>query len=486
MAVILQFSKFCQIHDEDDHDFLKLIDSHLSFRVQGAEHTWAFKNHRWNGIKHILTSSLKFPNGLLPRVKELYETHNKDLTIQDKRPAVLSSTPIDIACSLTRLKKNPYQYQRDVVEIVKNHNMGIIRSATGSGKTIMSALMVAELGKTAIVYVIGKDLLWQTYMFFEKVFDQEIGIVGDGECKIRNINIVSVWSVGSALDIDNILIDSVDKEKPTPQDKHIKIRDLIKSAKVHIFDECHLASCDSIQEISANINAEHLYGMSASPYRDDGSDLLIEGVFGPKIVDISASYLIKSNYLVRPFIRFLEVPKLKEKVSNQYQSVYKKYIIDNPIRNGMIVDGAESLINQGFQTLVLFSRINHGKKLFKEISARVPALLLTGKDSSDTRNKAKELLESGEIKCIVASTIFDIGVDLPSLSGLIIAGGGKSSVRACQRIGRVIRKHESKKIAAIIDFADQAKYLLNHSKARYRVYSNEPEFSVDAPKIITG
>ena len=109
-------------------------------------------------------------------------------------------------------------------------------------------------------------------------------------------------------------------------------------------------------------------------------------------------------------------------------------------------------------------------------------MLLSGKDSSDTREEAKQRLEDGEINCIVASTIFDIGVDLPSLSGLIIAGGGKSSVRACQRIGRVIRKHSGKEYSAVIDFQDQAPFLKTHSKIRHKIYASEEEFDVQWPK----
>ena len=120
----------------------------------------------------------------------------------------------------------------------------------------------------------------------------------------------------------------------------------------------------------------------------------------------------------------------------------------------------------------------HGKSLYKEISKSLPAMLLSGKDSSKIRAEVKSKLEAKEINCIVASTIFDIGVDLPSLSGLIIAGGGKSSVRALQRIGRVIRKFPGKNQAAVIDFRDQAKFLKNHSEIRHNVYASERGYDV--------
>lgn len=350
--------------------------------------------------------------------------------------------------------------------------------------TLIAAMQTAYFGKRAIIYVIGKDLLHQLHQFFSKIFDVPVGIIGDGQCDIQDINIASVWTVGQALGLEKskILMDNENSEKKIDREKYISILDLMRSAKVHIFDECHLAACDTIQEISKNINPEHIYGMSASPWRDDGADMLIEGIFGSTIVNISASQLIREGYLVKPFIKFVKVPKLEEKLDKKYQTIYKNYIIENDARNQKIITATNSLVEQGYRPLVLYSKLNHGKKLFEEISKNVPVTLLSGKDSQDIRQEAKNDLESGKIKCIVASTIFDIGVDLPALSGLIIAGGGKSSVRALQRIGRVIRLYEGKTHAAVIDFVDQATFLKQHSVIRYKIYSYEEDFDITWPK----
>jgi len=62
---------------------------------------------------------------------------------------------------------------------------------------------------------------------------------------------------------------------------------------------------------------------------------------------------------------------------------------------------------------------------------------------------------------------------IPPINALIISSAGKSTVRALQRIGRVIRKYPGKDHAAIVDFIDNAPYLINHSKARYEIYSTE-------------
>jgi superfamily II DNA or RNA helicase len=136
------------------------------------------------------------------------------------------------------------------------------------------------------------------------------------------------------------------------------------------------------------------------------------------------------------------------------------------------------LVSKGYKTLVLYNNIKHGKILYDLISEKIPCILLSGKDNQKIRDDAKRKIESGEIKVILASKIFDIGVDVPCLSGLVIAASGKSSVRALQRIGRVIRRHPLKKHAAIIDFYDDAPYVKDHSKARKNIYSMEEEFKV--------
>ena len=83
-----------------------------------------------------------------------------------------------------------------------------------------------------------------------------------------------------------------------------------------------------------------------------------------------------------------------------------------------------------------------------------------------------------KIDLILASNIFDIGVNIREADGLIITGGGKSRLRSLQRVGRVIRSYPGKTRAAVVDFVDNAKYLKNHSEIRYQTYLSEPGFKV--------
>ena len=492
MTQIVLKGNHCQIVGETDLNHLLALDKALSFQVQGAEHTAAYRGYfnragdfvKWDGFRRLLASNGTFSAGLLSRVEEFYKNTNKAYTIVDKRAARSVGTPRNILDKLAKLEKNPYPYQLEILDVIDKNDRGIIKVATGGGKSLIAALIAAHLGKKTIIYVIGKDLLYQFHKFFSEVFNEPIGIIGDGKCEIHDINIASIWTVGQALGMkkQEILFDADDNdEKELSQNKYKDIIKMLKDSKVHIIDECHMSACETIQQVYKNISIEHFYGLSGSPWRDDGADLLVEAVLGQYIVNISASYLIERGFLAQPIISFRVVPFYTKPLEKVYQSVYKKYVVENDIRNDMVLDAAKTLVGKGYQTLVLFKSLKHGKILYKMFSQELNCAMLDGSDDQATRDQVKQDLLNGKIDCILASKIFDIGVDIPSLSGLVLACGGKSTVKALQRVGRVIRKHKTKKFAAVVEFVDQAPFLLEHSKIRYKIYKSEKGFQVTWP-----
>lgn len=491
MAKIIIKGNTSQITEESDANHLLALDKHLSFYVMGAEHTAAYRGFfnrdgdfiKWDGFKKLLTPTLQFATGLVERVKEFYRDAGKDIEVIDKRPAKSVGQERLIIPNLEKMGKPPYPYQLEILDVIDKNDRGIIKVATGGGKSLIAALISAKLGKKTIIYVIGKDLLYQFHTFFTEVFDEEIGIIGDGKCEIKDINIASIWTIGQAIGMDkkSILLDSENDEEEISKNKYTDILKMIKQTKVHIIDECHMSACETIQQIFKSTQAEHLYGLSGSPWRDDGQDLLIESVLGRYIVNISASYLIERGFLAQPLIRFRVVPAYHYELDGAYPSIYKKYVVENDIRNGLVLEAARTLVSKGYQTLVLFNSLKHGKILHALFEEHMNCAILDGSNNKDEREKVKQDLLNKKVDCVLASKIFDIGVDIPSLSGLVIACGGKSSVKALQRVGRVIRKYPGKKQAVIIDFIDQVTYLDHHSKARYKIYKSEEGFDVSWP-----
>lgn len=491
MTKILIKGNTSQITEESDANHILALDKHLSFYVQGAEHTAAFRGFfnregdfvKWDGMKKLLTPTLQFPTGLVDRVKDFYTDASKTFEVIDKRPAKSIGKARDILANLKKLGKEPYPYQLEILDVIDKNDRGIIKVATGGGKSLIAALIAAKLGKKTIIYVIGKDLLYQFHDFFKGIFDEPIGIVGDGKCEIHDINIVSIWTVGQALGMakKNILLDSDDDEEAVSSNKYTDILNMVKDTKVHMIDECHMSACETIQTVFKTAKAEHIYGLSGSPWRDDGADLLVEAVLGKYIVNISASYLIERGFLAQALIRFRVVPPYAYPIEKVYPSIYKKYVVENEVRNGLVLEAAKTTVEKGYQTLVLFNSLKHGKILYELFNQHMKCAILNGSNSKEEREQVKKDLLEHKIDCVLASKIFDIGVDIPSLSGLVLACGGKSTVKALQRVGRVIRKYPGKKFAIVIDFIDQAPFLDNHSRTRYRIYKSEEGFDVSWP-----
>lgn len=485
--LIIHDNKYAQFVTNDIKLFNKLKNK-LSFKPAGIEYSPAYKSG-WSGITYLVNNKGVFLLGLLSQVKQFLDKNQIIYSILDKRKSVLKNDSIDLSSKLLKLNFNTRNYQNRIVDVALNNKKGIIRACTGSGKTFCTALIAASINKPTTIYVIGLDLLKQFHDLFSSLFDEKIGFIGNGVCDIQRINIASIWTVSSALKVKTPVIqdeDSDDKELPPNQLQAKSILEMLEKSKVNIFDESHVVTTDTIKSIFAKIDPEYIYGFSGTPFRDDGSDLLINGILGEQIINVPASELIQDGYLAQPIIKFVKVPKTYEGTgTTNYQTVYKEYITENNIRNSLIVENTQELLTKNYQVLVLFKHLQHGKnlrKLFDEQNINYE--YLSGTDNLEERTSAKNNLLSHKSNLVLASSIFDIGVDISSLSALVLAGGGKSSIRSLQRIGRVIRKYPGKKFAAIVDFYDDVRFLKGHTKKRHQVYSLETGFRIIIPKNI--
>ena len=249
-----------------------------------------------------------------------------------------------------------------------------------------------------------------------------------------------------------------------------------------IFDECQYAASETLQFLHrASVSAKHRFLLSGTPWRDSGDDILIEAVSGPKFCDVNATRLIKLDYLVPPDIHFINVPVMRG-VGKKYHEVYKNYIVENDDRNDLIVKAARKLVKAGKRVLILVVRVQHGKILQDMFEEEFSIKFLDGAKSTKKRLEAIQDVKDGKIQILIASKIFDQGIDIPELDALILAGSGKSSGRALQRIGRVIRKSPGKTRAIVVEFFYNCKYLRDHSEARIKVYKSEPGFNIKMPK----
>jgi len=480
----------CQIAGKIDQKYVKELSDKLSYDHPGYNFMSGGrggfgsqgKYGGWDGKVRLLQKSGKFPIGLLAMVCNFLDEKGLKHEIIDLRPN------IEYGKSVSQVNNDfePRSYQTRAVKTACNKGSGIIKVATGGGKSFIISSIVAKYNIPTIVYVIGIELLHQMKKTIESAYGIECGIVGGGECDVsKQVTIMTIWSAASAF---NKKVKITDNDTTLDSKKHINalnkamVRKKVQEAQLFIFDECQYAASETLQFLHrASVSAKHRFLFSGTPWRDTGDDILIEAVSGPKIVDINATYLIKNDYLVKPKIYFLDVPVMRG-VGKNYHDVYKNYIVENDDRNDLIIKSARKLVKEGKKVLILVVRVSHGDVLMEKLSDEFRVKFLDGAKSSKMRMDSIQEMKDGELDILIASKIFDQGVDIPELDALILAGSGKSSGRALQRIGRVIRKSKGKEVAIVVEFFDNCKYLRDHSEARIKVYKSEPGFDIKIQK----
>jgi superfamily II DNA or RNA helicase len=453
------------------------IDEVTSFWIEGAEHTDPYKKGRWDGRKRLLKKKkeMEFPTGLLDKVIDILV--RKKLQYVVEHPVEAPEPSLDVKLKKIKLR----DYQEKAVERAVDQERGVLQMATGAGKTVVAAAIIARLGQPALFFVHTKDLLYQAKTYFEKHLGIEVGQIGDGVVDIQPVTVATIQTTSRALGIKIPKTEAGDLDKEPAE---VTAREQIRSIKkkVHetplvFFDECHHLPASTCYSIAMKTEAACFrFGLSATPYRSDRQDLMIEAAAGGKIVKIDSSFLIKRKFLVPPRIHFFPMPPtMKTRKFVRYQTIYQNEIVDNEYRNRFIAELADRFAAEHRTVLILVSQVKHGEN----IKTFLPdAVLLTGQNKSDFRTETLDALRATEQKIVIATTLADEGLDIPTLEVLVLAGAGKSETRALQRIGRALRKTKEKKEATVIDFFDQAKYLDIHSRRRLEIYQTEPEFKV--------
>ena len=139
-------------------------------------------------------------------------------------------------------------------------------------------------------------------------------------------------------------------------------------------------------------------------------------------------------------------------------------------------------------SLVLFHRIEHGKKLYEKLrqESNKSVYYVDGGTDKDIREEYKKKMEAGDEVVIVASYgTFSTGISIKKIHNIFFTESFKSEVIIRQSIGRGLRQHHSKSSVLIIDFVDDlateewSNYLMKHSKARQSIYREQRfEYSV--------
>jgi superfamily II DNA or RNA helicase len=140
----------------------------------------------------------------------------------------------------------------------------------------------------------------------------------------------------------------------------------------------------------------------------------------------------------------------------------------NAARNETIVAAANYAILPGESVLILVSSIEHGEQLAQQIPG---AVLVHAKVGAKARKATIAGVRDGTIRCMIATSLADEGLDVPRASVLILAAGGRSAGKLEQRAGRVLRPHAGKEFGLVHDFSDRGSVMgAAQARARQKTY----------------
>lgn len=479
----------CKVVTKLDPSVANALHEKCSFKPEGSEYMANYyarkKGFVWDGARKLYNpQTRRFPIGLLSLVTNTLNGLGYTVRYINKREyATIGQCPYHIANFDER------EYQTMAVNASVANGNGIIKAATGSGKTTIAARTIFALQSRAIFIVHTRDLLYQTIDAFSRMFPYEtIGQIGDGVFNWMNITVATMQSLAMISDI-KYESNSYDEDNQTiRENKEFWHDDELrqdfdeyrKTVAVVMFDEVQLIASNTAFNVRFIFDrANFAFGYSASPWRDDGSDLMIEAAFGRRICDITASSLIEKGYLVQPHIMIRKVRNNTYR-GKKYSEIYQSAIVDNALRNIQVITDAWSEYSAGRNTLVLVTRIEHGNILERAFNdMNIPAVFISGKSRMSDRKRVIGEMRDGKKQIVIASTIADVGLDVPRLESIVEAGAGKSSVTALQRLGRVMRPFPGKSECHFITYRDTAPYLRDQINRKIAIWQTEKKFIIE-------
>tara|TARA_R110002020_G_scaffold9704_7_gene38009 strand:- start:133 stop:1512 length:1380 start_codon:yes stop_codon:yes gene_type:complete len=438
----------------DNPELLKALRELYSFKIPGSEYSPAYKRGGWDGKQHFITNTGKFPTGLLSRVLADLKKIECEPEVEYDH-SITSEWYHHELITIDRFKY--YDYQENLINQALDKKRGIIKSPTGSGKTlIMAGILKALSGRKTVVLFNAKQLLTQTYEFLTE------------DCKMKNIGIC--YGEGFVYgDVMLCTIQSLEKILDTH----------LKQSEVLLVDECHEFSKGrtTLAAINSFPKAVYRLGFTATTPSERIPKYNLEGAFGPVIEVANTADLVEKGKLTRPIIQLVDRPYdcsgLDENMS--YEEVYDTYIVNNTTRNDIIKNIVYEITKkQSARILILTKSLAHGRILEDLLKEFVRCSFIEGANSIGERYKAiSEFRRESSASVIIGTRVLQTGVNIKEITHLINARGLKGEIATLQALGRALRKFEGKDNAYIYDFLDKEKYLKNHANQRKKHYQKE-------------
>ena len=377
-------------------------------------------------FERIWANATQLNQQALQEYTQQYEDNKK--TAQDHVVKLSSFTPNELQKIAL---KNLLQSRR------LGKRRGLVVSATGTGKTVLSAFDVRQSKAKSALFLVHRTTIakksMETYQTILKG-QYSFGLIG-----------------GQSTDWDaDFLFGTVQTlSRPDNLQRFDKKRfDYI------VIDETHRASAESYQRVIDHFEPEFLLGMTATPERSDNQNIF--DVFDNNIVcDIRLQDALETDILC-PFHYFgiADLEYSGEEIENSRTkeltlgALTRKHRFQH-IYGQSLKLGADK---RSVKALCFLSRVEEAEAFSEFLNAQgEPAIVLSGKSSEEDKQSAIRKLEQGTVNYIVTVDIFNEGIDIPSINQIIMARPTQSAIIFVQQLGRGLRKHSNKEYLTVID-----------------------------------
>lgn len=338
---------------------------------------------------------------------------------------------------------SPNSMQIEALKNLKNlrterKNKALIISATGTGKTYLSAFDAKAFNPKKLLFVVHRlTIAKDSRKTFRNVFgkDKTMGLYSGNQ---RDLDCDFVFSTIQTLSKTNHL-DNFSKD-------HF---DYI------IIDETHRSGADSYLRLIEHFEPKFLLGMTATPERTDGNDIF-------QLFDHNIAYEIRLSRameegMLSSFhyygISDLSIDSTEVDNKSDFRFLVSSERVERIIEQAKFY-GSDNGITRG---LIFCSRKNEAVELSELFNARgFKTIALTGDSSEEERARTIEKLEtdnlSEKLDYIFTVDIFNEGIDIPKINQIIMLRPTESAIIFIQQLGRGLRKVDGKAYLTVIDF----------------------------------
>lgn len=355
----------------------------------------------------------------------------------------------------------PYAYQQEILDKleaerkVRGYHRNLVVAATGTGKTVISALDYKRFRKQnpdkpcRLLFVAHREeILKQSMYTFRAVLkDANFGEMFVGSYKPESIDnlFISIQTFNSKSFTEKTTSDFYD---------------------YIIVDEFHHAAAPTYQKLLSYYNPQILLGLTATPERMDGKSIL--PYFNNRIaVEIRLPGAIDRKLLC-PFQYFgvtdtVDLDHLKWAAGGYDKGELSRiYTLSGMMANRRADLVVSSLLKyvtdiDDVKGLGFCVTVEHAEFMSNYFNARgIPSMFLTGHSPDEERKESKARLVKGEVRFIFVVDIYNEGVDIPEVNTVLFLRPTESLTVFLQQLGRGLRLSEDKECLTVLDFIGQA------------------------------